>query len=82
MKLRFFNIDQKLHRIKNMLDYENELTDEQFRNTEEFLMEIKDTYDENHPNRSAGRIYTFLAHLYHHRMKSHTYDDKYGMGFF
>ncbi|WP_026666428.1 hypothetical protein [Butyrivibrio sp. FC2001] len=59
MKLRFFNIDQKLHRIENMLDYEKELTDEQFRNTEEFLMEIKDTYDENHPNRSAGRIYTF-----------------------
>lgn len=41
---------QKIHRIENMLDYENELTDEQFRNTEEFLMEIKDTYDENHPN--------------------------------
>ncbi len=37
MKLRFFNIDQKLHRIENMLDYENELTDEQFRNTEEAL---------------------------------------------
>ena len=64
------SIDQKLHRIENMLDYENELTDEQFRNTEEFLMEIKDTYDESHPDRSAGRIYTFLAHLYHHRMTS------------
>ena len=64
------SIDQKLHRIENMLDYENELTDEQFRNTEDFLMEIKDTYDESHPNMFNGRIYTFLAHLYHHRMVS------------
>ena len=63
-------IDQKLHRIENMLDYENKLTDEQFKNTEEFLMELKDTYDECHPERPNGRIYSFLAHLYHHRMTS------------
>ncbi len=64
------SIDQKLHRIENMLDYENELTYEQFRNTEDFLMEIKDTYDESHPEMLNGRIYTFLGHLYHHRMVS------------
>ena len=53
------SIDQKLHRIENMLDYESELTDEQFRNTEAFLLEIKDTYDESHPGKFNGRIYTF-----------------------
>jgi transcriptional regulator with XRE-family HTH domain len=68
------SVDQKLHRIENMLDYEKELSDEQFRSTEEFLLEQKDSYDENHPNGFKGRIYTFLAHLYHHRMTS---DSKY-----
>ncbi|MBO4617774.1 MAG: helix-turn-helix domain-containing protein [Lachnospiraceae bacterium] len=62
--------EQKLHRIENMLDYEKELTDEQFKTTKEFLLEIKDTYDENHMERPDGRIESFLAHLYHHRMVS------------
>lgn len=64
------SVEQKLHRIENMLDYENELTDEMFNNTKEFLLDIKDDYDESHPNRMDGRIYTFLAHLYHHRIVS------------
>lgn len=62
--------DQKLHRIENMLDYETELTDEQFRSTEAFLLEIKDSYNENDPEKVKGRIESFLAHLYHHRMVS------------
>ena len=64
------SVEQKLHRIENMLDYENELTDEMFNNTREFLLDIKDDYDESHPDRMDGRIYTFLAHLYHHRIVS------------
>ena len=64
------SVEQKLHRIENMLDYENELTDEQFRNTEEFLLEIKDTYDDTSTGKMRGRIYTFLGHLYAHRMAS------------
>ena len=64
------SVEQKLHRIENMLDYESELTDEVFNNTKEFLLDIKDDYDESHPSRMDGRIYTFLAHLYHHRMLS------------
>ncbi len=64
------SVEQKLHRIENMLDYENELTDEQFRNTEEFLLEIKDTYDDTSTGKMRGRIYTFLGHLYSHRMAS------------
>lgn len=64
------SVEQKLHRIENMLDYENELSYETFNNTKEFLLDIKDEYDESHPDRMDGRIYTFLGHLYHHRMVS------------
>ena len=62
--------DQKLNRIENMLDYEKELTDEQFKTAKEFLLQIKDSYDESNPARPDGRIESFLAHLYHHRMVS------------
>ena len=34
------SVEQKLHRIENMLDYESELTDEVFNNTKEFLYEL------------------------------------------
>lgn len=68
------SIERKLNRIENMLDYEKELTDEQFKATKEFLLQIKDTYGESHPERPDGRIESFLAHLYHHRMTS---DSKY-----
>lgn len=64
------SVEQKLHRIENMLDYENELSYETFNNAKEFLLDIKDEYDESHPDRMDGRIYTFLGHLYHHRMVS------------
>ena len=62
------SVDQKLHRIENMLDYETELSDADFRETERFLTEQLETYDVTHPEHPNGRIYSFLAHLYHHRM--------------
>ena len=64
------SVDQKLHRIENMLDYETELSDTEFRETERFLTEQLETYDVTHPDRPSGRIYSFLAHLYHHRITS------------
>ncbi|MGN0401298.1 MAG: helix-turn-helix domain-containing protein [Acetatifactor sp.] len=64
------SVDQKLHRIENMLDYETELSDADFRETERFLTEQLETYDVTHPDRPNGRIYSFLAHLYHHRITS------------
>lgn len=64
------SVEQKLHRIENMLDYETELSDSDFRETERFLTEQLETYDVAHPERPNGRIYSFLAHLYHHRVTS------------
>lgn len=63
-------VDQKLHSIENMLDFEDELSDQTFRETESFLLNTLESYDENHPDMPDGRIYSFLAHLYHHRMAS------------
>ena len=55
------SVEQKLHRIENMLDYESELTGEVFNNTKEFLLDIKDDYDESHPKYpEIGRNYLFL----------------------
>ena len=62
------SVEQKLHRIENMLDYETELSDADFHETERFLTEQLETYDVTHPEHPSGRIYSFLAHLYHHRM--------------
>lgn len=59
-------VNQKLHRIENMLDFEEELSDEDFKETVAFLKEQQETYTEGKP----GRIYSFLAHVYHHRMLS------------
>lgn len=64
------SVEQKLHRIENMLDYETELSDSDFRETERFLTEQLETYDVAHPERPNGRIYSFLAHLYNHRVTS------------
>lgn len=63
-------VDQKLHRIENMLDFEDVISEDKFRDTESFLQEQLSTYDKTHEDRPNGRIQTFLAHLYHHRMTS------------
>ena len=56
--------EQKLHRIENMLDDERELPYSIWQDTVDFLKEQIDTY------KNTGRIYDFLAHMYHHRMLS------------
>lgn len=56
--------EQRLHRIENMLDMEQELPHSTFTETIEFLNEqLEGGY--NKP-----RIYSFLAHTYHHRIMS------------
>ena len=56
--------EQKLHRIENMLDMEQELPHSTFVETVDFLNEqLEGDCDK-------ARIYAFLAHLYHHRMSS------------
>ena len=56
--------EQKLHRIENMLDMEQELPHSTFVETADFLQDLLETdYDK-------ARIYSFLAHLYHHRILS------------
>ncbi len=57
-------VAQKLHRIENMLDMEQELPHSTFVETVDFLKEQL----EGECNK--GRIYSFLAHVYHHRMVS------------
>lgn len=56
--------EQRLHRIENMLDMEQELPHSTFMETVEFLEGQLETYQDK------GRIHSFLAHLYHHRMAS------------
>ena len=56
--------EQRLHRIENMLDMEQELPQGTFVETENFLQERLEG------NCDKARIYNFLAHLYHHRMVS------------
>lgn len=62
----FFELtrDEKLHRIENMLDNERVLSEKQFDENLEFLLELIDE------DRTDGRIYAFLAKLYQHRMRS------------
>lgn len=57
-------IDERLHRIENLLDMETTLTDRTFQDTKEFLFDQLSTYP------VKGRIESFIAHLYHHRMQS------------
>ncbi|MBE5921948.1 MAG: helix-turn-helix domain-containing protein [Lachnospiraceae bacterium] len=58
------SVGQKLRRIENMLDMEKELSHDTFSETLEFLKEQLES------NEDKGRTYSFLAHLYHHRMTS------------
>lgn len=56
--------EQRLHRIENMLDMEQELPHSTFEETMFFLQEqLEGECD-------RARIYSFLAHLYHHRIMS------------
>lgn len=56
--------EQRLHRIENMLDMEQELPHSTFVETVDFLNEqLEGECDK-------ARIYSFLAHLYHHRITS------------
>ena len=57
-------VDDKLHRIENMLDFESVLSEDVFNETKEFLFEQLPIYPK------PGRIESFIAHLYHHRMMS------------
>ena len=44
------SVEQKLHRIENMLDYENELSYETFNNTKEFLLDMSESGAQVHFN--------------------------------
>lgn len=57
-------IDQKLHRIENMLDLESELPHSTFVETIDYLQDLLEKEYNN------GRINSFFAHVYHHRMAS------------
>lgn len=56
--------EQRLHRIENMLDMEQELPHSTFVETVDFLQGLLEQDYDN------ARIYNFLAHLYHHRILS------------
>lgn len=56
--------EQRLHRIENMLDMEQELPHSTFVETIDFLQQQMEVYPDK------GRINSFLAHVYHHRMES------------
>lgn len=56
--------EQRLHRIENMLDDERELPYSIWQDNVDFLKEQQNTFEDK------GKIYDFLAHMYHHRMVS------------
>ena len=56
--------DQKLHRIENMLDLESELPHSTFVETIDYLQGLLEK------DCDKGRINSFFAHVYHHRMAS------------
>lgn len=57
-------VEQKLNRIENKLDIEEELSTDLFEEYEEFLKEqLTDGSDK-------ARVLSLLANLYHHRMES------------
>ena len=61
-----FNLttEQRLRRIGNMLDMEQELPHSTFVETLDFLQERLENADDK------GKIYSLMAHTYHHRMLS------------
>lgn len=56
--------DQRLHRIENRLDLEEELPSDVFKEYEDFL-KTRLSEDKN-----AAKCLSLLAHLYHHRMEA------------
>ena len=56
--------EQKLEHIERRLDIEEDFTDEIFSGYEAFLKDQADAHQDK------GRIFSLLAHLYHHRMES------------
>ena len=56
--------DQKLHRIENMLDLESELPHSTFVETIDYLESLLEK------DYNKARVYSFFAHMYHHRMAS------------
>ena len=66
--------EQRLHRIDNMLEMEQELPHTTFMETAEYLQGLLET------EKDQARIYNFLAHLYYHRVLSDCEKvDKYAM---
>ncbi len=57
-------VEQKLRRIENRIDVEEEFSSELFKEYEDFLMSQLDD------NNDKARIMELLANLYHHRMES------------
>ena len=57
-------LEQKLDRIENSIEFEDELSAESFKEYEDFL---KEKLDEN---KKSPRVLSLLANLYHHRMES------------
>lgn len=57
-------VEEKFHRIENLLDFEHELPNKTFDESVDFLhQQLETTADK-------ARIYNFLAHVYHHRIVS------------
>lgn len=57
-------VEDRLKRIENMLDMEQEISHNTF---EELIAFLKEQLDKGY---QPGRIYSFLAHVYHHRIVS------------
>ncbi len=62
--------EQKLTRIEHMLEFESELSDYQYHDSEKLLLNLLPDYDKNNPDKQNGRIESLLAHLYHHKLMS------------
>ncbi len=60
-------VENKLHRIENMFVIESAISDETFNNTERFLKEQLESYQDK------AKIYSLLGHLYYHRMTCDSY---------
>lgn len=62
--------EQKLTRIEHMLEFESELSDYQYHDSEKLLLNLLPDYDKNNPDKQNGHIESLLAHLYHHKLMS------------
>ena len=56
--------EQKLHRIEKRIETDDEISEENFKEYEEFLLlQLSENFD-------RAKILSLLAHLYHHRMET------------